>query len=61
MAPSSERMFDAMPLQYEARCECGATWRVYRNEDDEDPMATCIACGADTYDLVCQGDERASW
>jgi hypothetical protein len=34
-----------------AHCECGATWRVYADENDEDPKGTCVACGTDTYDL----------
>jgi hypothetical protein len=44
--------------QYEARCACGSRWRVYRDEDDDDPMATCIECGADTFDLIDIGEER---
>jgi predicted nucleic acid-binding Zn ribbon protein len=36
---------------YEVSCECGAQWRV-RLEYDEDAMATCLACGADTFELV---------
>ena len=54
-------MFGAMPYQYQARCECGAVWRVYRNEAEDDPCATCVSCGEVTYDLVCEGDDRASW
>jgi hypothetical protein len=50
-----------MAYQYQARCECGAVWRVYRNEAEDDPCATCVSCGAVTYDLVCEGDDRASW
>ena len=46
--------------QYEARCVCGNNWRVYRNDvgDGDDPMATCIACGADTFDLTDIGEDR---
>jgi hypothetical protein len=51
----------AMAIQYEAQCVCGATWRVYREEVEEDPMSTCIACGADTFDLTFEGENRASW
>lgn len=50
-----------MPYQYQARCKCGAVWRVYRNEAEDAPCATCVACGEATYDLVCEGDDRASW
>jgi hypothetical protein len=50
-----------MPYAYEAHCECGATWRVYADEDAEDPKGTCLACGADTYDLRPIGDDRATW
>src|SRR5436190_16417346 len=32
---------------YEVSCECGAQWRV-RLEYDDDAIATCLACGADT-------------
>jgi hypothetical protein len=39
---------------YEVRCECGAQWRV-RLEADDDAMATCLACGADTFDLIDLG------
>jgi hypothetical protein len=47
--------------QYEARCRCGSRWRVYRplTEDDDDPMATCISCGEDTFDLTDAGEVRA--
>ena len=47
--------------QFEARCECGSRWRVYRpdTEDDDDPMSTCIGCGQDTYDLTDMGEARA--
>ena len=46
---------------YQARCPCGATWRVYTSEGDDDPMGTCVACGADTYDLEDLGEERVPW
>ena len=42
---------------YDARCACGAAWRVYLEEDD-DPTATCLACGADTFDLADLGEVR---
>jgi hypothetical protein len=44
--------------QYEARCACGNRWRVYRNDvhDDDNPMATCVNCGADTFDLTDIGE-----
>ena len=47
--------------QFEARCECGGRWRVYRpvTADDDDPMSTCIGCGQDTYDLTDMGEARA--
>jgi hypothetical protein len=48
-------------VQYQAQCVCGASWRVYREEVEEDPMSTCIACGEDTYDLTFEGENRASW
>jgi predicted nucleic acid-binding Zn ribbon protein len=47
--------------QYEARCACGNRWRVYRADgDDDDPMATCINCGADTFDLTDIGEVRSA-
>lgn len=46
---------------YEAHCQCGATWRVYADENDDDPKGTCVACGADTYDLRDIGEDRASY
>ena len=52
--------------QYEARCACGNRWRVYRsyredeNIGDDDPRATCIECGADTYDLTDIGERRSA-
>ena len=48
--------------QYEARCTCGNRWRVYRTDadDNDDPMATCIDCGADTYDLTDIGEIRSA-
>jgi predicted nucleic acid-binding Zn ribbon protein len=51
-----------MPVhQYEARCVCGNRWRVYRNdvEGDDDPMATCVNCGANTFDLTDIGEVRS--
>jgi integrase len=39
---------------YEVSCECGAQWRV-RLEANDDAMATCCACGADTFELVDLG------
>jgi hypothetical protein len=30
-------------------------WRIYRDEDEEDPTAKCIACGVDTDDLAVVG------
>jgi hypothetical protein len=50
-----------MAFQYQARCGCGATWRVYREQVEEDPMSTCIACGEDTYDLTFESDNHATW
>jgi hypothetical protein len=35
-----------------------ASWRVYCDDNDPDPMATCIACDADTFDLVDIGEPR---
>jgi hypothetical protein len=50
-----------MPLhQYEARCACGNHWRLYRTEGDDDPMATCINCGADTFDLIDIGEVQSA-
>jgi hypothetical protein len=37
--------------EYEVTCECGAQRRV-RLPADHDAMATCLACGADTFELV---------
>jgi hypothetical protein len=45
--------------QYEARCACGARWRVLLEEDD-DPMSTCLACGADCFDLTDIGEVRSA-
>ena len=46
---------------YEARCPCGMRWRVYLPDDgDDDPMATCINCGSDTYDLTDIGEIRSA-
>ena len=44
---------------YEVSCECGAQWRV-RLEADDDAMATCLACGADTFELVDLGEVRSA-
>lgn len=44
---------------YEARCACGNEWRV-RLEYDDDVMATCIACGADTFDLADIGEVHSA-
>jgi hypothetical protein len=53
-----------MPVhKYEARCDCGNHWRIYRTDvedGDDDPMATCINCGADTFDLTDMGEERSA-
>jgi 7-cyano-7-deazaguanine synthase in queuosine biosynthesis len=38
--------------QYEARCACVMTWRVYSDGNDEDPCGTCLNCGQTTYDLT---------
>ena len=41
---------------------CGAVWRVYVpvDDDDTDPVGTCVACGADTYDLIDIGEARSA-
>ncbi len=44
---------------YEVSCECGAQWRV-RLEADDDAMATCLACGADTFNLTDLGEVHAA-
>jgi hypothetical protein len=46
--------------RYEAHCECGAEWRLFLEEEDDDPMATCLACGADTFDLTDLGEPRSA-
>ena len=47
--------------EYEARCACGQRWRVYSEDDEDDePMATCTACGADTFDLSDMGEVRSA-
>ncbi len=33
-------------------------WRLYANEDDDDPFGTCINCGQVTYDLADIGEIR---
>jgi len=37
-------------------------WRVYRtrDDDDDDPMSTCLNCGADTFDLTDIGEVRSA-
>ncbi len=45
--------------QYEVRCACGNVWRLYTDRnDDDDLMATCISCGADTFDVTDIGEVR---
>jgi predicted nucleic acid-binding Zn ribbon protein len=44
---------------YEVSCECGAQWRV-RLEADDDAMATCLACGANTFHLTDLGEVHSS-
>jgi hypothetical protein len=44
---------------YEVSCECGAQWRV-RLDYDDDAMATCVACGADTFDLIDLGEVHSA-
>ena len=44
---------------YEVSCECGAQWRI-RLEADDDAMATCLACGADTFNLSDLGEVHAA-
>jgi hypothetical protein len=44
---------------YEVSCECGAQWRV-RLEYDDDAMATCLAYGADTFELVDIGEVHSA-
>jgi hypothetical protein len=43
--------------QYEATCECGMTWRLYCEADDE-PCGSCINCGQVTYDLTDIAETR---
>jgi hypothetical protein len=44
---------------YEARCACGNEWRLLLEvDDDTEPMATCLGCGADTFDLTDIGELR---
>jgi ANTAR domain len=59
-ALATETMLPMPQHQYEARCVCGMRWRIYRDEDEEDPTATCIACGEDTHDLGDIGKARAA-
>ena len=35
-------------------------WRVRLPADDEDLMATCLACGADTFDLADLGEVHSA-
>jgi predicted nucleic acid-binding Zn ribbon protein len=42
---------------YEVCCPCGAAWRVLLEEDD-DPMSTCLNCGADCFALTDIGEIR---
>jgi len=44
---------------YDVSCECGAQWRV-RLEYDDDAMASCLACGADTFDLIDLGEVQSA-
>jgi hypothetical protein len=46
--------------RFEAHCACGARWRVYRDADEDDPVATCVNCGADTFDLTDIGEVRSA-
>jgi len=59
-APPTEATLPVPQHQYEAQCVCGMRWRIYRDEDEEDPMATCIACGEDTHDLAAIGKVRSA-
>lgn len=45
--------------QYDARCACGASWRLALEFDEStEPMATCLNCGADTFELTDIGEIR---
>ncbi len=46
--------------QYEARCVCGMTWRLYRDENEDDAFGTCVNCGRTTMDLVDIGEPRSA-
>ncbi len=47
--------------QYEVQCECGARWRVTMPApEDDDPMAVCMSCGADTFHLTDLGPVRSA-
>ena len=46
--------------EYEVRCECGARWRVRLPAEDDDLMAACLACGADTFDLTDLGEVHSA-
>ena len=58
--PTTETTLLMPQHQYEAQCVCGMRWRIYRDEDEDDAMATCIACGEDTHDLADIGVPRAA-
>jgi hypothetical protein len=45
---------------YEVSCACGARWRVRLPAGDDDLMATCLACGADTFELVDLGEVHSA-
>lgn len=45
--------------QYDASCACGASWRlVLEVDEDTEPMAECLNCGADTFELTDIGEIR---
>jgi hypothetical protein len=46
--------------EYEVRCACGARWRVRLPTDDDDLMATCLACGVDTFELTDIGEVHSA-
>lgn len=50
---------DVAEHDYEVSCECGALWRV-RLEGDDEAMATCLACGADTFNLTDIGEVHSA-
>lgn len=50
-----------MEHEYEARCACGNHWRLRVEVDDgTEPMATCLGCGADTFELTDIGEIRSA-